>query len=156
LPVSFTGWIQSLKKKGSIFKKIAMDNHNCINKIRSAVQNGSHPQPPDENIFQPTSVMALFILKKEIELLFIQKADVKGYPWANQMAFPGGHMDRSDRSTRETALRELNKKTLKSWVLWGTFRPSTTRILRPGPGYGIKKMRSSAIPLKFPGCFKSR
>jgi 8-oxo-dGTP pyrophosphatase MutT (NUDIX family) len=54
--------------------------------------------------------MALFILKKEIELLFIQKADVKGYPWANQMAFPGGHMDRTDRDTKETALRELSEE----------------------------------------------
>ncbi len=84
-----------------------MDQNKCINIIRSAVQNGSHPGPPAPDLFQPTSVIALFILNPRIELLFIQKADVKGYAWANQMAFPGGHRDEKDLSTRDTALREL-------------------------------------------------
>lgn len=87
-----------------------MDKDRCINTIRSAVQNGSHPGPPQEDLFQSTSVIVLFILKKEVELLFIQKADVKGYAWANQMAFPGGHRDKNDRSTKDTALRELTEE----------------------------------------------
>lgn len=87
-----------------------MDKDTRISMIRSAVQNGSHPGPPRDVLFQPTSVMALFLLNREIELLFIQKADVPGYPWANQMAFPGGHKDWTDHSTKETALRELNEE----------------------------------------------
>ncbi|MBU1340029.1 MAG: CoA pyrophosphatase [Proteobacteria bacterium] len=87
-----------------------MDKGKCISRIRSAVQNGSHPGPPEKDLFQPTSVMALFALDKDVELLFIQKADIKGYPWANQMAFPGGHKDKKDLSTQETALRELEEE----------------------------------------------
>ncbi|MBU8848147.1 MAG: CoA pyrophosphatase [Desulfobacterales bacterium] len=87
-----------------------MDKNKCISIIRAAVQNGSHPGPPDDGLFQPTSVIVLFVFNKEVELLFIQKADVKGYPWANQMAFPGGHKDRTDLSTKDTALRELSEE----------------------------------------------
>jgi 8-oxo-dGTP pyrophosphatase MutT (NUDIX family) len=54
--------------------------------------------------------MALFVVNREVELLFIQKADIKGYAWANQMAFPGGHMDEEDLSTQDTALRELSEE----------------------------------------------
>lgn len=84
-----------------------MDKDKCINAIRSAMQTGLHPGPPVDTSFQPTSVIALFAFDTEIELLFIQKADVKGYPWANHMAFPGGHKDEADFSTKDTALREL-------------------------------------------------
>jgi peroxisomal coenzyme A diphosphatase NUDT7 len=42
--------------------------------------------------------------------LFIQKADVAGYPWRNQMAFPGGHVDKTDAGPLETALRELQEE----------------------------------------------
>ena len=87
-----------------------MDQNNCIQKIQSAVHGAVHPSPPDPTAFQPTSVMALFAFKDTLELLFIQKADVEGYPWRNQMAFPGGHMDEQDASTLETALRELEEE----------------------------------------------
>ncbi len=84
-----------------------MDKNKYIDVIRKAVKHTSHPGAPDYDLFQATSVMVLFVFNTEIELLFIQKADVKGYPWANQMAFPGGHKDKTDLSTRDTALREL-------------------------------------------------
>ena len=87
-----------------------MDQKAYIQKIQAAVHGASHPLPPDPTAFQPTSVMALFAFKETLELLFIQKADVEGYPWRNQMAFPGGHMDKQDASTRETALRELEEE----------------------------------------------
>ena len=87
-----------------------MDQKKCINIIRSAVEKGSHPGPPDNDMFQSTSVIALFVFNSEVELLFIQKADVKGYAWANQMAFPGGHKDENDICTKATALRELTEE----------------------------------------------
>ena len=89
-----------------------MDKNRYIDGIRKAVQHTSHPGAPDYDLFQPTSVMALFAFNNEIELLFIQKADVKGYPWANQMAFPGGHKDKTDLSTRDTALREGEQRAI--------------------------------------------
>ena len=65
----------------------------------------------DKNFLQQTSVIALFIFtKNQTKLLFIQKADIKGYPWRNQMAFPGGHKDKNDIDTKQTALRELKEE----------------------------------------------
>ncbi len=88
-----------------------MNHDKCVSILRSAVQNQGHPGPPEKGRFQSTSVIALFsIVDTEVSLLFIQKADVQGYPWANQMAFPGGHRDERDTSTRQTALRELSEE----------------------------------------------
>jgi coenzyme A diphosphatase NUDT7 len=87
-----------------------MDKEKCIEIIRSAVQNGSHPGAPSQEWYQSTSVIALFVFGEEIMLLFIQKADKEGYPWAGQMAFPGGHVDKTDATARETALRELEEE----------------------------------------------
>lgn len=78
--------------------------------ICQAIQEGSHPSPPSPGLYEPTSVIALFMLEPEIQLLFIQKADVPGYAWANQMAFPGGHQDETDPTSEFTALRELKEE----------------------------------------------
>ena len=87
-----------------------MDQTACIEKIRSAIASADHPLPPDPERYQPTSVMALFMFDAAPSLLFIQKADREGYPWRNQMAFPGGHVDEQDRSPKAAALRELEEE----------------------------------------------
>ncbi|WDP91252.1 MAG: CoA pyrophosphatase [Desulfobacter sp.] len=88
-----------------------MDQTAYIETIRSALKSADHPLPPDPAVYQPTSVMALFLFNSDPSLLFIQKADREGYPWRNQMAFPGGHVDKRDKSPRDTALRELEEET---------------------------------------------
>ena len=87
-----------------------MNPDNWIETIFRAVTQSPHPRAPDPDQFQATSVMALVALDPVPSLIFIQKADREGYPWRNQMAFPGGHMDKKDRSTRQTALRELREE----------------------------------------------
>ncbi len=83
----------------------------CRQKLISNLEKAVHPCPPDLNQYDPTAVMALFMFNQAIpKLLFIQKADVAGYPWRNQMAFPGGHVDAADDSPLETALRELEEE----------------------------------------------
>ena len=80
-------------------------------KIHTAVIAADHPRAPDPDLYKQTSVMALFLFNREPSLFFIQKADREGYTWRNQMAFPGGHVDETDRSAKQAALRELNEET---------------------------------------------
>ena len=44
------------------------------------------------------------------ELLFIRRAEKQGDPWSGHMAFPGGHMDPSDRSLLDAAVRETSEE----------------------------------------------
>jgi peroxisomal coenzyme A diphosphatase NUDT7 len=83
---------------------------NNITIIKSAILESTHPDPPEQGKFQPTGVMVLLLPEPEIRLLFILKADIEGYPWANQMAFPGGHKDKEDKTTKDTAIRELSEE----------------------------------------------
>ncbi len=87
-----------------------MNQSACIEKIHSAVAAADHPLPPDPSVYQSTSVIALFLFNSDPSLLFIQKADKEGYPWRNQMAFPGGHVDENDLSPKHAALRELEEE----------------------------------------------
>lgn len=92
-------------------KPPALDPDSCRQKLISTLENAEHPPPPDANQYDPTAVMALFLFHQaNPNLLFIQKADVAGYPWRNQMAFPGGHVDDTDDTPLETALRELEEE----------------------------------------------
>ena len=79
-----------------------MKKSDKINIIKSAILKGEHPEPPEPDRFKPTGVMVLILPEPEIKLLFILKADLAGYPWANQMAFPGGHKDKNDKTTKNT------------------------------------------------------
>jgi len=55
------------------------------------------------------SVFLLITNIDDPEVLFIQKADNPGYPWRNQPAFPGGHVDQSE-TTLEAAYREIEEE----------------------------------------------
>ncbi len=79
--------------------------------MNSAIVSAAHPPAPAPGQFKPTAVMALFLFSPEPALLFIQKADREGYAWRNQMAFPGGHVEKTDASARQAAFRELHEET---------------------------------------------
>jgi len=55
------------------------------------------------------SVFLLLTNMDEPEILFIQKADNPGYPWRNQPAFPGGHVNKYE-TTLEAAYREIEEE----------------------------------------------
>ena len=84
-----------------------MELENWQSLVKNAVNRSAHPSPPVDESLKPASVIALISVIETPHLLFIEKADKKGYPWRGQMAFPGGRTDPADRDRRETALREL-------------------------------------------------
>ncbi len=87
-----------------------MDQKALTREIKTALDQADHPGPPMINGYRKTSVMALFLADPAPELLFIQKADRKGYPWRNQMAFPGGHLDKADPNALAAAFREVEEE----------------------------------------------
>jgi len=69
------------------------------------------PEPPAGDGFKAACVFLLiFNLDKCPLILAIQKADNEGYPWRNQVALPGGHMDKSDADRLNAAYRELEEE----------------------------------------------
>ncbi len=86
-------------------------SHNIsLDVIRDAVTQSTHPPMPVKGDSKPASVIALLSFEKDPVLLFIKKAEVKGYAWSGQMAFPGGHTDPRDINRLDTALRELEEE----------------------------------------------
>ena len=58
-----------------------------------------------------TSVFLLIYNKDDIPfLLAILKSDTPGYAWRNQVALPGGHIDKEDKSPLDAAYRELEEE----------------------------------------------
>ncbi len=46
----------------------------------------------------------------DTEILFIRRAEKTGDPWSGHMAFPGGHVDTSDASFLDAAIRETREE----------------------------------------------
>ncbi len=65
---------------------------------------------PDPELI-PSVVFMLFHDPGQWKILAIQKTNTRGYPWANQVALPGGHVDPDDSSQLAAAFRELEEET---------------------------------------------
>jgi coenzyme A diphosphatase NUDT7 len=68
--------------------------------------NGS---PPDDSRV-PACVFLLLFNRSDPHILAIQKSDTEGYPWRNQVALPGGHVESSDAGPVAAAFRELEEE----------------------------------------------
>ena len=79
----------------------------CLKKI---IRSAKLPQPPVDTAYQPTCVFMLLFGEDEPRILAIQKSDSKGYPWRNQVALPGGHVDLKDAGPVDAAYRELEEE----------------------------------------------
>jgi coenzyme A diphosphatase NUDT7 len=81
-----------------------------IEGLRDIISNHPSPEPPDYRTFKPACVFLLVFDLEEPHILAIQKADSEGYPWRNQVALPGGHLDAEDISPLDGAFRELEEE----------------------------------------------
>lgn len=78
--------------------------------MKRIIDNATPPGPPAEGPHEAACVFLLLFQKQEPSILAIQKSDNDGYPWRNQIAFPGGHIDKHDASTMAAAFRELKEE----------------------------------------------
>lgn len=79
--------------------------------LKYNLKQASLPQAPEDNAYKSACVfLLLFNLDHNPRILAIQKADNEGYPWANQVALPGGHVDGQDENPLDAAYRELEEE----------------------------------------------
>jgi 8-oxo-dGTP pyrophosphatase MutT (NUDIX family) len=81
-----------------------------IEGLRDIISNHPSPEPPGDRTYKLACVFLLVFNLEEPHILAIQKADSEGYPWRNQVALPGGHLDAEDISPLDGAFRELEEE----------------------------------------------
>jgi len=78
---------------------------------REVIRTTEHPHSAGDHLKKASVFMLLRTPETDPTILAILKANNKGYPWANQVALPGGHQDPMDASPLSTAYRELEEET---------------------------------------------
>ncbi len=68
------------------------------------------PRPLDPGYEATAVFMLIFNKNSSPHILAVLKADKQGYPWANQVALPGGHVDKTDATSLDAAYRELKEE----------------------------------------------
>ena len=82
-----------------------------VKELKDIFHQNANPGPPVPGPYKPTCVFLLLYNLAEPHILAIQKTDTEGYPWRNQVALPGGHLEKEDASPLEGAFRELEEET---------------------------------------------
>ena len=78
--------------------------------LKTIIHNNPAPPAPEAGFYKPASVFLLLFNPEAPHILAIQKTDSEGYPWSNQVALPGGHLDAQDASPLAAAFRELEEE----------------------------------------------
>ncbi|BCS97174.1 coenzyme A pyrophosphatase [Desulfoluna limicola] len=82
-----------------------------VNVAREMIRATEHPDSAGDHLKKASVFMLLRSPETDPTILAILKANNKGYPWANQVALPGGHQDPEDSTSLSTAYRELEEET---------------------------------------------
>ena len=78
--------------------------------LKEMIRNNDAPGFPESGFYKSACVFLLLFDPANPHILAIQKADSEGYPWRNQVALPGGHLDVTDANSLEGAFRELEEE----------------------------------------------
>jgi len=82
-----------------------------IDRLKKIIRKHPIPGAPEPSPYRPACVFLLLFYPEEPHILAIQKTDTEGYPWRNQVALPGGHLEEEDASPLDGAFRELAEET---------------------------------------------
>ena len=82
-----------------------------VDGLKDIIHKNAIPGPPEPGTYKSACVFLLLFNLEEPHILAIQKTDSEGYPWRNQMALPGGHLEEEDASPLAGAYRELEEET---------------------------------------------
>lgn len=97
---------KNIKQKNNY---LLTDELLSVDNIKRQIQIETHPAYLGDSV-RAASVFLLFSEREELYTTVILKADNKGYPWANQIALPGGHIDPKDENAVAAAYRELQEE----------------------------------------------
>jgi 8-oxo-dGTP pyrophosphatase MutT (NUDIX family) len=78
--------------------------------LKDLICSNDAPGIPESGRYRPACVFLLLFDLENPHILAIQKTKSKGYPWSNQVALPGGHLDAGDANPLEGAFRELEEE----------------------------------------------
>jgi len=78
--------------------------------LKTIIRNNPAPAAPEAGFYKPACVFLLLFNPENPHILAIQKTKSEGYPWSNQVALPGGHLEAQDASPLEGAFRELREE----------------------------------------------
>ena len=78
--------------------------------LKAIIRNKPAPAAPEAEFYKSACVFLLLFNSENPHILAIQKTKSEGYPWSNQVALPGGHLDAEDASPLEGAFRELEEE----------------------------------------------
>lgn len=79
-------------------------------RLKEIILNSAPSGKPAGDLHTPASVFLLLFNRSDPRILAIQKSDTEGYPWRNQVALPGGHLERTDAGPVAAAFRELEEE----------------------------------------------
>ncbi len=80
--------------------------------LKQLLGSAAHPGSPAAAADYDLTCVFMLIFHKggEPHILAVLKADTPGYPWRNQVALPGGHVDPEDIDSLAAAYRELQEE----------------------------------------------
>jgi len=96
-----------VRKIISIRKK---ENDIDFSGLKQLIDDAAMPGPAMVANYRSACVFLLLFNREETHFLAIQKSDHDDYPWRNQVALPGGHIERNDAGPVEAAFRELEEE----------------------------------------------
>lgn len=80
-----------------------------VSRLKGRIEKNHHPISLGG--LKPACVfLLLYETEGSLHIPAILKADNHGYPWANQVALPGGRIDKNDPTPLDTAYRELEEE----------------------------------------------